>query len=275
MNPTRTWGQWRRVRVCAVVLCIGLFAPVWLVGGIAPAAAQHDPTVLPSVDALMQHLDDLYRSTSSQATMTMEIVTADYQRTLTMQTWTRGQDEALIVVLSPSREAGTATLRTNEGLWNYAPRADRLMRIPSGLMSEGWMGSHLSNDDLMRETSFATDYTTTLSFVEEGGTRQLRARSIPGPRAAVAYTQVDFYVDATTWTPLRTEFFDGADRVRTMRYLDVREVDGRPIPMTIRVEPADRPQEFTRMTYDSLQLNAPVDANLFTQQSLRRAAGRR
>lgn len=242
---------------------------------VGDAAAGTGDRAAPTVDALMRHLDDLYRSSSSEATVTMEIVTADYQRTLVMQSWTRGQDDALIVVQSPAREAGTATLRTREGLWNYAPRADRLMRIPSGLMSEGWMGSHLSNDDLVRQTSYAADFTTTIEAVDEAGGARLRARSIPHERTAVPYTRVDFFVDAATWTPVRTEFFDRDTLVRTMHYEDVRDVQGRRIPMTVRVVPADRPREFTRMSYDALALDVPVDANRFTQQALRRAAGRR
>ena len=68
--------------------------------------------------------------------MTMTVSKTRLTRELTLEEWSRGQDRALIVIREPAREAGTATLRTEEGLWNYAPRTDRLIRIPTGLLAE-------------------------------------------------------------------------------------------------------------------------------------------
>ena len=113
--------------------------------GPAPAEGQRLPTVRDVVD----YIDDLWRSESSHAQMTMTVVRKRGTRTLTVESWSMGDDAALMVIRNPAREAGTATLRTDDGLWNYAPRADRLIRIPSGLLSESWMGSHFTNDDVV------------------------------------------------------------------------------------------------------------------------------
>jgi hypothetical protein len=148
-----------------------------------PSVATEPP--LPSVRQVVDRLNDLYRVDSSEADLTMKVVTDRYRRELTLHSWTRGKDEALIVVRAPAREAGAATLRSQEGLWIYAPRADRLVRLPSALLSESWMGSHFTNEDLVRETDFVRDYDTTLAWKEEGGKRVLQATLVPKPKTPV------------------------------------------------------------------------------------------
>jgi hypothetical protein len=227
---------------------------------------------LPDVDEVLDHLDDMYRATSSHAMITMTVVRERGTRELTLESWSQGLDDALVVIRAPAREAGTATLLIDEGMWNYAPRADRLIRIPSGLLSESWMGSHFTNDDLLQETKYREDYTASLSWAEEEGERLLKVTMIPKPEAPVIYTQVEFTLTADDWIPLRVDYFDGADIVRTMTYGDVRTVSGRRLPMEMTLVPTDSPDERTVLKYDELQLDIAVDAELFTRRGLRRVA---
>ena len=238
--------------------------------GLTPAgvAAQE----LPSMDAVIDHLDELYRSSSSHSVMTMTVVRERGTRELTLEAWTQGEEEALIVIRSPAREAGTATLMTDEGLWNYAPRADRLIRIPTGLLSESWMGSHFTNDDLMRETSYDDDYDTELSWTERDGERLLVVTLTPKPDAPVVYTRILFFLTPEDWIPTREEFYDEGELIRYMVFDRVEEVSGRPIPMRMTLRPMDEPDERTVMEYQELQLDAAVDADLFTRRGLRRVA---
>lgn len=233
-----------------------------------PAAAQQ----LPSMDAVIDHLDELYRSSSSHAVMTMTVVRERGTRELTIESWSLGEDDALMVIRAPAREAGTATLRTDDGLWNYAPRADRLIRIPTGLLSESWMGSHFTNDDLMRETSYDDDYDTELSWAQRDGARHLLVTMTPKPDAPVVYTRVLFWLTPEEWIPVAEEFYDQGELIRTMTFDEVREVAGRRLPMRMTLVPSDAPEQRTEVLYAQLELDIPVDAELFTRRGLRRIA---
>ncbi|RMG14475.1 MAG: outer membrane lipoprotein-sorting protein [Deltaproteobacteria bacterium] len=235
------------------------------------AAAAQAP---PDVEEVMRRLNDLYRSKRSHALMRMEIKTEFYERTLTLEAWTEGLERSLIVVRAPPREAGTATLKTEDGLWSYAPRADRLVRIPPGLLSEAWMGSHLTNDDLVRETDFVKDYRTQGAWVEEGGRRLFEATMVPRPEAPVVYTKIRYLVDPEHWVPVRAEFFDGDEVVRVMRFESLRDFGGRLLPAVMTVVPTDRPHEYTRLEYQRLEFDVRVDPSLFTPRGLRRVAKR-
>lgn len=261
---TQIRRRWMAIFVAAMFMLVA-----------APAVAEEgdgDPE-LPSVDEVNEHLDDLYRSESSKAEMTMTIVTERRgTRVLEMEAWTKGEDDALFVIRSPAREAGTATLRTEEGLWNYAPRADRLVRVPTGMLSDDWMGSHLTNDDLVQETGYRDDYDVELEWGEEEGERVLVANMTPKPQAPVVYTRVVYSLDAEHWTPRSAEFYDGDRLVRTMTFSDVREVEGRQVPHRMEVQPEDKPGESTTLEYSALEFDLDVDDAIFTRRGLRRIA---
>jgi len=205
--------------------------------------------------------------------MTMRVVRERGTRELTLESWTRGIDEALIVIRSPAREAGTATLRTEEGLWNYAPRADRLIRIPSGLLSESWMGSHFTNDDLLRDTGYEQDHDLSVAWATTGGQRYLEVTMTPKPETPVVYTRLVFLLQPDTWVPVRADYFDGDNLTREMTFDRVAEIAGRLIPLRMVLQPTDKPDERTEVIYDQLQLNVDVDADMFTRRGLRRTAG--
>lgn len=243
-----------------------------LTAATATAAAAQAVPALPDVAEVVRHLDDLYQATSSHAVMRMTVVRERGTRELTLEAWSRGDDEALIVIREPAREAGTATLRTEEGLWNYAPRADRLIRIPSGLLSESWMGSHFTNDDLLRETSYLDDHRASLSWAEESGRRLIRLDLVPDPDLPVVYTRLVFFLDPSGWIPVRGEYHDGDELVRTMIFTDVARIAGRPIPLRLVLQPADRPEERTEVLYEVLELDVDVEQDLFTRRGLRRIA---
>jgi hypothetical protein len=262
-------------RVGPLMIRVGSLGRIALVFGVLstiPVGAAAQPPRLPALGDVVLHLDRLYRHDSSHAVMTMTVTRERGTRELTLESWSRGKDDALIVIRAPAREAGTATLRTQDGLWNYAPRADRLIRIPTGLLADAWMGSHFTNDDLMRDTSYDDDYTSELAWATRGGTRYLQVTMTPKPGAPVVYTRVVFLLTPDNWTPVSTEYFDGTRLMRTMRFEDVRPISGRRIPMRMVLQPEGRAAERTVVQYDRLRFDIPVDADLFTHRGLRRVA---
>ena len=248
-------------------------APLLLIAGTAFMAGPVEGQIpIPDVSRVMDYIDDLYRSETSYSSMRMTVVRERGTRALEMEAWSKGDDEALIVIRSPAREAGTATLRTEDGLWNYAPRADRLIRIPTGLLSDSWMGSHFTNDDLMRETSYLDDYDAVLSTAEREGVTYLKATLTPKPEAPVVYSQLVFFITPQEWVPIRAEYYDDGKIIRSMSFDEIRTISGKRIPMRMTIVPEDKPEERTVVEYLELQLDIPVDEQIFTRQGLRRAA---
>jgi len=235
----------------------------WLIGSALAA----DPTL----EELLTATDDTQRGYSSIAVITMQVKTANYERTIKMQAWSKGKDDSLVKILAPEKDAGVATLKVGENLWNYLPKVDRTMKVPAGMMSGSWMGSHFSNDDLVHQSRFSRDYecafTKRPSDADSGGNYTVACT--PHPDAPVVWGQVVLVISPDK-IPVKVDYFDEKKTlVRTMDYSDVKDVSGHKTPMTMMLTPHDKPGEFTKMTFESLQYGASLPDSMFTLESLK------
>lgn len=225
----------------------------------------------PTIEELLVAADDVQRGESSKAVMTMEVKTSRYERTMKMRALSQGTENSLVTILEPAKDAGVSSLKVGDNLWNYLPKVDRTMKVPAGMMSGSWMGSHFSNDDLVKESRMSEDFTAkfTQEPTEEEPERSWIIELVPKPDAPVVWGKVVLEVSKDR-LPVRIEYFDEKDNlVRTMAFSDVQEIEGRKVPMKMTLTPADKPGEYTRVAYDSLEFDVPLSARTFTLQALK------
>ena len=167
-------------------------------------------------------------------------------RTMQMRSWSQGEDKALVVIDAPARDAGTATLRVGSNLWNYLPKISRTIRVPPALMMGAWMGSDLTNDDLVRESSMPT--TTRLQGAARvksrpAGRWNLAAKpEVPGlwERVEVVFAPPMLATDSTQTEqlPVLVRYYDRKGRLsRTMQLEEIKKMGGRLIPTRIVISP--------------------------------------
>jgi len=243
---------------------------------ICPSVLGSEPLIdkktgLPIIPNVLNYLDDLFRSSSSISVIRLVVTKPRATRTLEMKAWTRGTEEALIVIEKPARDAGTATLKVGDNLWNFLPKISRTIRIPPSMMLSSWMGSDFTNDDLVRESSLLKDFTATLkgrSKDPDGWIIELRAKEgLVGLWEKIDYTMT---TDATL--PLRAKYYDRKGRLaRTMDFKDVKVFDGRRIPSHMVLTPEDKKEQKTEMIYVSIDFDADVPESTFSLSQLEKA----
>ena len=158
-----------------------------------------------TAEEIINRVDRLLRGDSSHGVARMEVVTENWERGLTMEIWSLGVDYSLVRVQAPAREAGTATLKATEDIWNYLPKVDRAIKIPASMMAGAWMGSHFTNDDLVRESQLIEDYFIELTYDgDRDGVTVWEFRLTPKPEAAVVWGHVDYQVRQADYMPLWT-----------------------------------------------------------------------
>jgi Outer membrane lipoprotein-sorting protein len=222
---------------------------------------------------IVDRVDRLLRGESSEGDLSMDITTKQWHRSLDLRIWSLGTDYALVRVLSPQKEAGTATLKVKTDVWNYLPRVDRTIKIPPSLMMGSWMGSHFTNDDLVKESRMALDYDITISFDgERDGVAVWELTLIPKPEAAVVWGKVIEQVRKKDLMPLWGRYYDDAGRlVRTMTFGDFKTLGGRLVPARMAIAPTDKPGESTVLTYHHLKFDIGLEPAFFSLRALRRA----
>lgn len=247
---------------------------VALVCFAAPITAYGDTSTAPdaSLDALIAYIDDLWRGSSSQAKMKMRVKTKHYSRSLKMQAWSRGKEKSLVRIQSPLKERGTATLKSGRHIYTYLPKTDRTIRLTSGMMGGSWMGSHFTNDDLVKESRLLEDYDATRGTDRTvDGRTHLDITLVPKPDAAVVWGKVVMTVELDRKIPIKQVYFDeDLDPVRTLWFEKVGKLAGRDAPTVLRVVPTDAPDEFTELVYESLALDVRLPASMFSVARLRK-----
>ena len=239
---------------------------------LVPGAAVHAQE---TAEQIMDRVDRMMRGESSQGTVSMEIVTEHWSRTMEMRIWSFGTDYSLIRILSPRKDAGTATLRAGNDIWNYLPRVDRTIKIPTSLMGAAWMGSHFTNDDLVKESRLIEDYDIVISY--EGprdGVQVWEFTLTPRPEAPVVWGRILYQVRKSDEMPTWVEYYDEREaRARTMTFEDYRQMGGRLVPAVMNVVPEDKPDERTTVRYDDLEFDVGLDESFFSLRNLRGGPG--
>ncbi len=216
----------------------------------------------------MRRLDDLYRSRASIARIEIIVASARATRTLRLRVLSRGEDRALVVIESPPREAGIATLRVGDNLWNYLPRIARTIRVPPSMMLGSWMGTDFTNDDLVKESSYRRDFATRVQGRSADPAGWLLVSEVR-PGVVGRWARIETVVSDDGTLPLVMRFFDRRARLaRTIVYDSVRSMGGRRIPTRMQLVPADAQDRRTEMRYLDVQFDADVPESTFSLSRL-------
>jgi len=213
---------------------------------------------------------DQLRGLTSYAEATMTIHRPSWQRSMSMRSWTRGQNDSLVRVTAPRKDAGNATLMMDRNMWSYSPKVNRVIKVPSSMMNQSWMGSDISNRDISRADDIVERYEHRL--VErnaQDGLDVYRIESIPKEDAAVVWGK-EVLTIRSDYVVLNHDFYDqDGERVKTLRTLEITEMGGRTIAKSQRMEKVDKPDEWTQIEITRMQFDVELSDNLFTLSNLR------
>lgn len=221
--------------------------------------------------SILRQVDDLWRGDSSHSLFTMQVKTAHYTRTLKLEGWSLGTERTLVRILSPRKEKGVASLKSGRHLYSYLPRTDRTIRLTSGMMMGSWMGSHFTNDDLVKESRREDDYDVEIVF--EGireGKKLLEFKLLPKDDAAVVWGKTVLTVMADSLLPVKEVYYDeDMQQMRVFTFHDIKKLGGKLRPAVMRVVPTDKPGEYTEITYQLLDLEIDLAPGFFSLSHLK------
>ena len=219
---------------------------------------------------ILRRMENNMRGDASYFEMTMETVRPRYTREISLRSWALGDDFALIYVTAPARDQGTAFLKRENEIWNYVPNIDRTVRMPPSMMSQSWMGSDFSNDDLVRGVSVIDDYDHRIIGSETvNGLDCYKIELIPHPETPVVYEKVLYWVSKEYYLPVRVENYDEYnDLVSTIHFRDIKPLGGRPMPSVMEMIPEDRRGHKTILTYHKADFNIDLSEGFFSIQNL-------
>ena len=241
-----------------LILILGLF--------FCSAVPAQDADALQLVRDAMDH----WRGLTSHSEMTMIIHRPDWERKMTMRSWSKGDKLSLVRVIEPKKDAGNGTLLNDNNMWTYTPKVNRIIKVPSSMMAQSWMGSDFSNKDISKSTDIIDQYDHELTGqLEVDGHVLYTITSIPHEEAAVVWGK-EVLTIRDDFVLMEQQFWDqDGVLVKSMKTLEVEEMGGRAVAKIMRMGKLDAPGEWTEMTANSIAFDIELPANIFTLSNLR------
>ncbi|EOW0800019.1 outer membrane lipoprotein-sorting protein [Vibrio parahaemolyticus] len=220
---------------------------------------------------IVQKSDQAMRGKSSYSEATMEIVRPDWTRSMTMKSWTKGTELSLVLVTAPAKDKGIASLKRHREMWNWVPSIERVIKIAPSMLSQSWMGSDFTNDDLINQSSIVVDYQHALLGNDSfEGDEVWVIEATAKPDAPVVWNKVTLWISQSTYLQRKVEFYDEFDeRVNVLTTYDVKELGGRKIATRMEMKPVDKPGNKTIFTTHQAQFDFDINDDFFSHQQMK------
>jgi outer membrane lipoprotein-sorting protein len=225
-----------------------------------------------ATDIIRKADENINGEKSSYSVMAMTIIRPGWQRSIEFKSWTLGRDYALTLITAPPKETGQSFLKRGSEMWSWNPSISRLIKLPPSMMSQGWMGSDYTNDDILRESSVVKDYTHEIIGEENlGGRLCYKIKMTAREDASIVWGKQIRWIDKKDFLILKVELYDeDGYLVRTETGSDIKIMDGRTITTKIELVPEEEPENKTLVEIREIKFNIPVGESYFSQQNMKR-----
>jgi outer membrane lipoprotein-sorting protein len=247
-------------------LRVALAAALALAMLALPALAAPDEEAREIVRAAWEH----WRGLTSRGEMTMTIHRPSWERSMSMEAWSKGQKHSLVRVTAPRKDTGNGTLMIDNSMWTYSPKVNRVMKVPSSMMGQSWMGSDFSNKDVSKADTIVNQYDHTLLEKEQSeGHIVYVIEAVPHEDAAVVWGKEVLKIRDDN-VLLSQDFYDQDGKlVKSLRSTRVGEMGGRTLALVQRMEKVESQDEWTEVSVESMQFDLELPDSVFTRSNLR------
>jgi outer membrane lipoprotein-sorting protein len=225
-----------------------------------------------SATEIIRKADEKFKGEmTGYSVMSMTIVRPTWERTVEFKSWAKEDDYALTLITAPAREKGQTFLKRKNEMWSWNPTINRLIKLPPSMMSQGWMGSDYTNDDILRESSVVDDYTHTLEGEETiDGHPCYKIKLLAKEDADILWGSQIWWVDKKEFIALKAELYDeDGYLVRSETASDLKIMDGRLLPAYLELVPADAEGQKTVLRILEMKFNIKLEDSFFSQQNMK------
>ncbi len=204
--------------------------------------------------------------------MTIEIIRPKWSREMKLKSWTLGTDYSMVLITGPTRDKGSVFLKNQKQVWGYIPKFNRITKLPPALMSQSWMGTDLTNDDLVRESNKVDDFKYFLkkdTMIDNLSCYQIEL--IPNEGTDVIWGKIILFIDKVDFITLRNESYDEDNQlVNVLKASMIKIMDGVKIATKMEIIPIEEKGKKTIMTIEKLDVHQSLDAIFYSKQNMKR-----
>ena len=225
----------------------------------------------PTADEIVKKANNLQYGESSVGNMSMTIVRPKWSRTVEMKIWTKGNEYSMVLITAPAKEKGQVFLKRKNEMWNWIPSISRMVKMPPSMLSQGWLGSDFTNDDMLNESSIVKDYKHILKSMDKIENQECyKIECLPNSNSNVIWGKVILWISKEDYFILKTESYDeDMVLVKTETASEFKKLDDRVLPTKFTIIPANQPGNKTIVETKQMDFNKALDDNFFSQQNMK------
>ena len=221
---------------------------------------------------IIKNADSQIRGSSSYAEMSITIIRPKWQKKMSLKSWSKGTEYSATIVTSPAKEKGSVFLKRKNEAWNYIPTLERTIKLPPSMMTQSWMGTDFTNDDLIKQSSMVVDYTHEIlgsEVIEDLECWKLKL--IPNEESTVVWGKLLVWIDKKDFMQMKTEFYDeDMELVNVMIGSNVSEYGGKKLPSRLEFYPIEDEGNKTVIQYDIWEFDLLIPESYFSTQYVSR-----
>lgn len=217
---------------------------------------------------IIKKLDENFRGSSIYMKFEMRVLSLGHERVMRIESYSRGSKKSFVKVLYPPRDKGITFLSLDGQMWQYVPKIERIIKIPPSMMLQNWMGSDITNDDMVKQSSIVDDYEP--KIIKRDGS-VVTIEIIPKENAPVVWGKIITNIDTSTYTSNKDVFYDeDGKEVRFFIYKDVKKFGNYYMPTYWKIQSFDKQDEFTEIILQEVEYDMKISDEYFSKSALKR-----
>lgn len=225
----------------------------------------------PKADDIIKAIDRNMISNTVKSTTRMVVHSKRSSRTVESINYSKGNNSFYSEYTSPPRDKGTKMLKLGSDLWIYDPGSDRTVQISGNMLKQSVMGSDLSYEDFMEESTLEKDYNAAITGEITYDKRDCWILTLTAKHGKVAYYTRKVYVDKQRYVPLYEEWYAKSGKLlKTVKLSNVENVSGRWYPRYMLFKDKLKDGKGTEYFVDKIEFDLKIPDHIFSKAMLKK-----
>lgn len=174
-----------------------------------------------SAEDIVKKVEDNLNAKTNKLSIEMLIQTKRHKRKIKLDSFSIGDDKTFIRINYPKKDKGITFLKLKRKMWQFVPKIEKIIKIPSSMAFQNWMGSDFSNDDLIKSNSFSKDYK---HKILSENLKHYQLELIPNEDAAIIWGKLIIFISKEFFLPTKIEYYDeDSVLIRVLYYKNIKQ----------------------------------------------------
>lgn len=250
----------------SVLACVA----VLLVASATAAFAQSAAGATPSASELLSRVDanEVYSSITYKGEMVIEYQGKRYVKEFSAAA--RGGADSFIEFTNPE-DKGTKYLKTGGRLYVYSPDTEQVMLISGHLLKESMMGSDMSYEDTIENSTLSARYDPSIAGSETLNGRDAWVLDLAAKKKTESYPRQRLWIAKDNGDCLKAEYYalSGA-KLKEYALIRSEKIGARNFPMEMVMRDLLRKGSSTTFRMSDVTLDAKIPDSTFGMRNLER-----